>query len=242
MPLSEPALNLPALRGTDLPLQGLTLLVVEDSRLTCEVLRLMCQRSGARLRRADGVAAARAHLRRYRPDVVLIDLGLPDGDDIERTLLGLAGRLSDLAAQPGRPPIIGMSGMGHDGLPAGADAFVQKPLPGLADFQALVLALRQGRASLPAMAGTAQPPPPDPLALQDDLRQAAQMLGQRDGRFVAGFVLGLARSSDDPALASAATDLGPQGQGMARLRQMIASRLSAMGDGVVPPQPGVQAP
>ena len=82
----------------------------------------------------------------------------------------------------------------------------------------------------------------DPLALQDDLRQAARMLGQRDGRFVAGFVLGLARSTDDPALASAATDLGPQGQGMARLRQMIASRLSAMGDGVVPPQPGVQAP
>jgi len=234
MPLSEPALNLPALRGTDLPLQRLTLLAVEDSRLTCEVLRLMCQRSGARLRRADGVAAARAHLRRYRPDVVLIDLGLPDGrgEDL----------MADLAAQPGRPPIIGMSGMGHDRLPAGADAFVQKPLPGLADFQALVLALRQGRAILPAMTGTAQPPPPDPLALQDDLRQAAQMLGQRDGRFVAGFVLGLARSSDDPALASAATDLGPQGQGMARLRQMIASRLSAMGDGVVPPQPGVQAP
>ncbi|MDZ7909754.1 MAG: response regulator [Gemmobacter sp.] len=128
MPLSVPAFSPPALRGTDLPLQGLTLLAVEDSRLTCEVLRLMCQRSGARLRRADGLAAARVHLRRYRPDVVLIDLGLPDGrgEDL----------MADLAARPGHPPIIGMSGMGHDGLPAGADAFLHKPLPGLAMLSA----------------------------------------------------------------------------------------------------------
>lgn len=234
MPLSVPAFSPPAPGGTDLPLQGLTLLAVEDSRLTCEVLRLMCQRSGARLRRADGLAAARAHLRRYRPDVVLIDLGLPDGrgEDL----------MADLAARPGHPPIIGMSGMGHDGLPAGADAFLHKPLPGLADFQALVRALWKGGAALPAMGRTARPPPADPLALQDDLRQAARMLDQRDGRFVAEFVLGLARSTEDPALASAAADLAARGRGMARLRQMITSRLSAMGDGVVPPQPGVQAP
>eukprot|EP01031_Cornospumella_fuschlensis_P014764 gene14764-18040_t len=63
----------------ELPLQGVTILAVEDSRFACEALRLIARRAGARLRRAETMAAARDHLRVYRPDVVLIDLGLPDG-------------------------------------------------------------------------------------------------------------------------------------------------------------------
>ncbi len=62
-----------------LPLQGLTLLAVEDSRFASDALRLLSQRSGARLRRAESLEAAWAHLRVYRPDVILVDLGLPDG-------------------------------------------------------------------------------------------------------------------------------------------------------------------
>ena len=46
----------------DLPLQGITVLAVEDSRFACDALRLLCQRSGARLRRAETLEAARAHL------------------------------------------------------------------------------------------------------------------------------------------------------------------------------------
>ena len=61
------------------PLAGLTVLVVEDSRYACEAMRLLCQHSGARLRRADSLAAAARHLRVYRPDVLIVDLGLPDG-------------------------------------------------------------------------------------------------------------------------------------------------------------------
>ncbi|MGB4827110.1 MAG: response regulator, partial [Paracoccaceae bacterium] len=91
------------LSGSELPLQGVTVLAVEDSRFTCDALRLLCQRSGARLRRAETLDAARAHLRVYRPDVILVDLGLPDGRGE-----GLIRRLA--AGRPDRPVLLGISG------------------------------------------------------------------------------------------------------------------------------------
>ena len=73
------AANFPA-PTAERPLLGLTVLVVEDSRYACEAMRLLCLRSGARIRRADCIRSARRHLQVYRPSVVAVDMGLPDGN------------------------------------------------------------------------------------------------------------------------------------------------------------------
>ena len=85
------------------PLLGLTVLVVEDSRFSCDAMRLLCLRSGARIRRADCLRSARRHLQVYRPTVVIIDLGLPDGNGVD-----LIQELS--RAEPRVAVVLGTSG------------------------------------------------------------------------------------------------------------------------------------
>lgn len=183
------------------PLLGLTILVVEDSRYASEALRLLCLRSGARIRRADCLAAARRHLRVYRPSVAVIDLGLPDGSGLDL--------IADLkAAPPGSPAILAISGAGEQrdaAFDAGADAFLAKPVESLGVFQQTVVAI------LPALASSIglrlvinENVEPDRIALHEDLNYAAGLLDERDGPldYTANFLKGVARIAHDPELLS----------------------------------------
>lgn len=220
-PPLPPGFLLQGLAGqADLPLQGLTILAVEDSRYACEALRLMCLRAGARLRRAETLAAARDHLRLYQPDVVIIDLGLPDGRG--ETLI------HDLRLSPRRPAVIlGTSG-NPDGrglvLAAGADGFLDKPLESIASF---CNALRDHLPGLQQGGLDDRTFAPDPLALQDDLTRAAAALADpANRRYVTGFLLGVAHHAQDAALVRAASDASTNtSSDLANLRALLDSRL-----------------
>ncbi|MBP1805684.1 response regulator [Rubellimicrobium aerolatum] len=206
----------------DQPLAGLTLLLVEDSRLASEGVRLLCRRSGARLRRADSLATAERHLRGYRPDVALVDLHLPDGSGLD-LIAGLA------RATPRLDMILGLSG--DDALApaahaAGADGFLPKPL-GLAAFQAALLARLPASRQPPARRPLPQAEPrPDATALREDLAQAARLL-DGDSAYAARFLQGVARAAGDRALARAA-EAATRGTppALALLREAVATRLA----------------
>ena len=211
------------------PLQGLTVLLVEDSRLASEAMRLLCLRSGARIRRADGLQSAERHLRLYRPGVAIVDMGLPDGDGGE-----LIARIATMS--PRIPVVLGLSGdptLEDAALAAGADGFLAKPVDNLALFQQAILgrlpdaARPMGLRLLPDE--TVQP---DATALLDDLAYLAQMLmpDMDDGLrgYAAGFLAGLGRVANDASLGAAAAELAREGDVSAilQVRSLIEHRLA----------------
>ena len=60
-----------------------TVLVIEDEQYISKVLETLLSADGYRVITAQNGAAARAHVFSYMPDVVLLDLGLPDMDGIQ---------------------------------------------------------------------------------------------------------------------------------------------------------------
>ena len=215
------------------PLLGMTVLAVEDSRYACEALRLMCLRSGARIRRADSLTAATRHLKVYRPSVAIIDFGLPDGpgEDLIR----------DLAqANPRIGVLLGMSGndaMEERAMDAGADGFLHKPIASLAVFQETVLsAAPNGHWQNGPRAVAHETVEPDISAYRDDISFVSELLEERqDGPtldYVAQFLSGVARSARDVPLAEAAGVLSrtPPGEGRRRAQashilDMVQDRL-----------------
>lgn len=212
----------------DRPLQGMTVLVVEDSRFASEAIRLLCLRSGARIRRADSLAAAHRHLRVYRPSIVIVDMGLPDGSGAEL--------IEELSKELVRVPVL-LAMSGDDGaedaaLAAGADGFMAKPVESLAVFQQAIL------AQLPAAEGPPGPRSlpsdmvqPDRMAYRDDLVHVAEMMrDQVDSKtqdYLAQFLGGLARSAHDDGLQAAATSLA-QARAEGRMTRSDLARVAGM--------------
>ena len=225
-----------ALRGPQpgRPLLGLTVLVVEDSRFACEAMRLLCLRSGARIRRADCLRSARRHLQTYRPTIVIVDLGLPDGSGTDL--------IEELARTVPRVPVIlatsGDAGLAPRAMAAGADGFLAKPIESLARFQTTVLAALPRGGTLPARVDeNGDRIVPDQIALRDDLTHVAALLvgGPDDGgpddaalAYIAQFLSGIAASAHDQPLVDAARDLGrDHGLALTRVSGMVRDRLAA---------------
>ncbi|HBR61373.1 MAG TPA: response regulator [Rhodobacteraceae bacterium] len=201
---------LPQYLRSDRPLFGLTVLVVEDSKFACEGIRLLCLRSGARIRRADCLRSARRHLQVYRPSVVIIDLGLPDGNGAE-----LIEELN--AASPRVGIVLAISGdsFGESvALAAGADGFFAKPLISLAVFQETILSLMPkdyvGKDIVRTV--SSETVEPDLIAFQEDMAHAAEVIEKdtaaQQVEYLTLFLRGVARSASDAALLDATERLG----------------------------------
>jgi CheY-like chemotaxis protein len=61
-------------------LAGARVLVVDDERDARELLELVLRRAGAEVRTADGARAGLAELARFRPHVIVSDVGMPEQD------------------------------------------------------------------------------------------------------------------------------------------------------------------
>jgi len=216
------------------PLLGLTVLVVEDSRFASEAMRLLCLRSGARIRRADSLHHAQKHLAVYRPSVVIVDIGLPDGSGIDliRDLSNARPRVEVILATSGDPDTQG------DAMKAGADGFLPKPLASIGFFQSKILEhLPVDRQPKGIRMLTDEVVVPDPVALRDDLTSAAMALeGDSDDRtlrYLTQFLGGIARSVDDTKLereTETLAKLQTTGQAVhtqvARVAAMVQDRIS----------------
>ena len=186
------------------PLLGLTVLVIEDSRFACEAVRLLCLRSGARIRRADTLRAARRHLQVYRPSIVIIDIGLPDGNG--------ADLIRELSIASPRPEVIlGTSGDDNSeaiAMEAGADGFLAKPITSLGAFQDRILSnLPNDRRPMGPRPVAQDVVEPDPIAYRDDMAHVADVLDNAKGAadahvldYIAQFLGGVARSASDDDL------------------------------------------
>ena len=172
------------------PLLGMTILVVEDSRVAADGIRQICQRFGARIRRTDSLQAAHRHLKSYRPGAVIVDLGLPDGSglDLVAELNRARPRISAIIATSGEPEEAGLA------RKAGADAFIEKPVRSVALFLAAVLpATNRQDAPVSGHAAWEGEIVSDPIAYRDDLSEAKTLIsrGARNGvdlRYIAQFL------------------------------------------------------
>jgi len=132
------------------------ILIVEDEASIAEPFARLLEREGFEATVADSAAAALESVRGRRPDLVLLDLALPDGDgrDVCRTLRAES-----------QVPVIMLTARGTEtdrvvGLELGADDYVVKP------FSAVEVIARI-RAVLRRASGVAAATPSGPIRIRD---------------------------------------------------------------------------
>ena len=123
------------------PLDGLTVLVVEDAPDTREAMHVMFEHLGARVTEAEHGGVAFERLAGVAPDVVLCDLRMPVMDGYEL--------IRQLRSDPRHAslPVVAVSGFASEdsfrkARQAGFDAYVSKPF----EYDALVAAVQQAIA------------------------------------------------------------------------------------------------
>src|SRR5947209_1075829 len=108
---------------------GKTVLIIDDDRTIRDVLRSALGRDGHVVIEAGTVALGQKLFTETRPDLVVLDLNLPDGTGIE--LCRAIRSHADLAATPvimltGDSQFKGLKGK-QAGFSAGADQYLLKP-------------------------------------------------------------------------------------------------------------------
>lgn len=150
------------------------ILVVDDELGIRELLSEILNDEGHTVELAENAAEARAARQRARPDLVMLDIWMPDTDGV--TLLK-EWRATGLLTMP----VIMMSGHATietavEATRIGAHAFLEKPIT----MQKLLKAVEQAIASVPAAAGdrgTSAPPAQAQAAAGDDLTVEDAMTG-----------------------------------------------------------------
>ncbi|HUY83320.1 MAG TPA: response regulator [Steroidobacteraceae bacterium] len=99
------------------------ILIIEDEAAIREVLRVILEREGYRTIDAESAARAQIEARNHKPDLLIVDLGLPDGEGAD-----LIRRIRAWSAVP----IVVLSARALEeqkiaALDAGADDYVTKP-------------------------------------------------------------------------------------------------------------------
>ena len=152
--------------------RGARILFVEDEPAIADPFGRALAREGFDVVTARSIAEARARLARRPPDLVLLDLTLPDGDgrDLCRELRSTS-----------RVPVIMLTARGTEldrvtGLEIGADDYVVKPFSG-AEVVARIRAVLRRAASSQA--------PEGPIVLGDLVVDTAARRARMDGRELA---------------------------------------------------------
>jgi two-component system, OmpR family, KDP operon response regulator KdpE len=124
-----------------------TILLIEDDEAVRRFLRTVLRGHGYTIAEAGTIAAGIDGIARSAPDVVLLDLGLPDGDGVKV-----------LAALPEarRIPVIVLSARGQEGdkvvaLDSGADDYLTKPF-GAGELMARIRVALRKQANAVAVA------------------------------------------------------------------------------------------